>query len=145
VAHARFEMPLVDRTHGIALPTGPAAAQRVSVELDQGGWEFTSTSAMQTSPTAGLGEGRSGATLVLAPLGEPVIKLQPKTRNLAEEKTQFFVEAANLYVPGPGVVNSFARFTVRPVQGPRVGTRVRGSKRAHRWRCGAWTRWRMAL
>jgi hypothetical protein len=116
-AHARFEMPLPDRSKGIVLPTGPAATQRITLELDQGGWEFTSQAAVQVLPTPGLGEGRSGATLVLAPQGERVIMLQPKRRNAAEETTQFYAEASNLYVPGPGVVDGFARITVRPAQG----------------------------
>jgi hypothetical protein len=116
-AHVRFEMPVPDRTQGLVLPTGPAATQRVTLELDQGGWEFASPMAMQILPTPGLGDNRSGATLVLAPQGAPVIQLQPKRRNLAAETTQYFTEAANLYVPGPGVVNGFTRVTVRPVQG----------------------------
>jgi hypothetical protein len=115
--HVRYEMPVPDRTQGVVLPTGPAATQRVTIELDQGGWEFVSPRAVQILPTPGLGENRSGATLVLSPQGAPVIQLQPKRRNLAAETTQFFAEAANLYVPGPGVVNGFTRLTVRPVQG----------------------------
>jgi hypothetical protein len=116
-AHVRFEMPVPDRAGGILLPTGPAATQRVTIELDQGGWEFVSPVAVQILPTAGLGENRSGATLILAPQGAAVIRLQPKRRDLATETTQFFTEVANVYVPGPGVVNGFSRITVRPVQG----------------------------
>jgi hypothetical protein len=116
-AHVRFEMSVPDRTQSLLLPTGPAATQRVTLELDQGGWEFVSPMAVQILPTPGLGDNRSGATLVLAPQSAPVIQLQPKRRNLAAEATQFFTEAANLYVPGPGVVNGFTCVTVRPVQG----------------------------
>ena len=116
-AHVRFEMPVPDRANGIVLPTGPAATQRVTLELDQGGWEFVSPMAVQILPTAGLRENHSGATLVLAPQGIAIIRLQPKHRDIAAEVTQFFAEAANLYVPGPGVVNGFSRITVRPVQG----------------------------
>ncbi len=116
-AHARFEMPVADAATGVAVATGPAAAQRITLELDQGGWEFTSATAMQILPTPGLGEGRSGATLILAPLGESTIQLHPRTRDVGAEATQFFAEGANLYVPGPGVVDGFTRVTVRPVQG----------------------------
>lgn len=116
-ARIRFELPLADRTRPIALPTGPAAAQRVTVELDQGGWDFASPMAVQIVPASGLGENRSGATLVFAPHAAPFLQLQPKRRDLASEAPQFFVEAAHLYVPGPGVVNGFTRFSIRPVQG----------------------------
>jgi len=116
-AHAHFEMPVADSAKGIAVATGPAATQRITVELDQGGWEFTSPMAVQVLPTPGLGDSRSGATLVLAPQGAAMITLRPRRRDTAAEATRFFAEAANLYVPGPGVVDGFARVTIRPAQG----------------------------
>jgi len=64
-----------------------------------------------------MAEGRSGAKLVLGPDGEPVIRCAPQTRNLAAEPTRFYAEGATLFIPGPGVVNGYARVTVRPVQG----------------------------
>jgi hypothetical protein len=149
-AHARFEMPLPDRSRGIRLPTGPAATQRITLELDQGGWEFTSQGAVQILPTPGIGDDRSGATLVLAPQGPHLIMLRPRRRDAAAEVTRFYAEAANLYVPGPGVVDGFARVTVRPAQGrvsgvdldvPRgftVGDVVRGPVGA--WRFDPQTR-----
>ena len=106
-----------DRARGIAPPTGPAATQRVTLDLDQGGWEFVSPLAVQIQTTPNLGEGRSGATLVLSPEGTAVISLRPKRRNASQEATQFFAEASNLFLPGPGVVDGYARVTVRPAQG----------------------------
>lgn len=116
-ARAKFELPVPERAETIALPTGAAATQRVTLTLEQGGWEFTSPTAVQVLPTAGLAENRSGATLVLAPSAAPVIRLQPKRRNAASEAVQFFAESANLFVPGPGVVSGHTRVNVRPVQG----------------------------
>ncbi len=121
-ARVRFELPVPDRTQPIALPTGPAVTQRLTIELDQAGWEFVSPMAMLVLRTDyGSAEpgaaGKSGATLVLAPHTAAYVQLRPRQRDLATEATQFFAETANLYVPGPGVVNGFARVTVRPVQG----------------------------
>jgi len=116
-ANVRYEMAVPDRAQDLAVPTGPAAMQRVTVDLDQGGWDFVSPMAAQILPTPGLGDNHSGATLVLAPEGSPVIRLRAKRRDLATEATQFFAEASNLYVPGPGVVNGFTRVAVQPVQG----------------------------
>lgn len=116
-AHAKFEMPVPDLAKGWTLATGPAAMQRITVDLDQGGWEFASPTAVLVQPTAGLAENHSGATLVLAPGGAPTIRLQPRQRDLAAEAKQFFAETSMLYLPGPGVVNGFARVTVRPAQG----------------------------
>ena len=36
---------------------------------------------------------------------------------MAAEKPAFYAEAANLFLPGPGVVNGICRVTIRPVQG----------------------------
>ncbi len=116
-AMVKFELAVPDISRGVTLPTGPAAVQRVTVLLDQGGWEFGSPMAIQVTPTAALPAGRSGATLVLGPQGEPTIRFTPQTRNLAAEETRFYAETSVLFVPGPGVVNGSARVTVRPVQG----------------------------
>ena len=116
-ARVRFELPFPKLTESIELPTGPAATQKVTVSLDQGGWEFISPMAVQILQTTNLGDNRSGATLVFAPNKTPVIKLQPKRRDTTTETAQFFAESANLYISGPGAVNGFTRFMVRPVQG----------------------------
>ncbi|ACB73614.1 LysM peptidoglycan-binding domain-containing protein [Opitutus terrae] len=116
-AHARFEMALAGEARAVAVPTGPAALQRITVDLDQPGWEFASAHAVQVMPAAGLAENHSGATLTLTPGTEAEIQLQPRQRDLATEATQFFAEVANLYLPAPGVVNGVVRVTVRPAQG----------------------------
>lgn len=117
MARVRFEVPLPDRTSPIELPTGPGVVQRVTVELDQGGWEIVSPMAVQVRVTADLGPDRSGATLVLAPQVKPIIQFRPKQRDVGAEATQFFAETANLYIPSPGVINGVTRITVRPAQG----------------------------
>ncbi|MCK9589770.1 MAG: hypothetical protein M0Q93_10485, partial [Terrimicrobiaceae bacterium] len=116
-AHASFEMPADDLSKGLPFATGPAAVQRVTVQLDQGGWEFTSPSAVSVQALAGLPGNESGATLVLGASDSQVINIRTRVRDTAAEKTQFFAEAANLFVPGPGVVNGYCRITIRPVQG----------------------------
>lgn len=116
-AHARYEMPISDLSTGLALPTGSAAKQRVTIDFDQGGWEFASELAVRVIPTSYQTENRSAATLVFLPGGTPIITVRPKQRNAATEATQFFIEASQLYVPGPGVLNGYARVMVRPVQG----------------------------
>ena len=116
-AHATFEMPAPDISKGIAAPTGVAAIERVTIQLDQAGWEFASAAAVSVLPAAGLAEGQSGATLVLAPSASATINFNPKRRDVATEATQFFAELANLYIPGPGVVNGLHRVTIRPAQG----------------------------
>ena len=43
--------------------------------------------------------------------------LKPKARDVTTEATQFFVEASNLYLPGPGVVDGRHRLSIRASQG----------------------------
>lgn len=116
-ARVKFELPVTDITQPLALPTGSAAVQRVTILLDQAGWEFGSPMAARVTPTPGLAEGRSGATLVLGPAGAAEIRFTPQKRNLSTEQTRFYAETSALFVPGPGVVNGYAKVTVRPVQG----------------------------
>ncbi len=116
-ARATFELPVPDLTKGLPLVTGPAAVQRVTVRLDENGWEFTSPAAVSVQPRTDLPADASGATLVLQPGGNPVIHVRTRTRDTAAEATEFFVEADQLFVPAPGVVSGTSRFTIRPVQG----------------------------
>ncbi len=115
-ARATFELPVADLTKGIVAPTGPAAVQRIRVELDQQGWEFTSPMAAKIEVPE-TNSGTSVATLFIGPGARPVISLRPKQRDVSAEATQFFAEVANLYLPGPGVVNGRHRVTIRPAQG----------------------------
>lgn len=114
---AKFEMAVPDLSSGLPLPTGPAAMQRVTIDLDEAGWEFAAETAVQVVPTTGLPENHSGATLTLGAGEEVEIELRPKQRNISAEATLFFAEASTLYLPGPGVVNGHSRITVRPAQG----------------------------
>ncbi len=116
-AHATFEMPATDLSGGINLPTGVAAIQQVTIQMDQAGWEFASPQAVSVIPAPGLKPEESGAIIVFGPSEGPVIHFNPKRRDVASEVTQFFAEVANLYIPGPGVVNGFHRVTIRPAQG----------------------------
>jgi hypothetical protein len=114
---ANFEMPLVRPQEGFALPTGPAALQRVSVKWSEAGWEFASPASVATEAIAGLPESESGATLILRPLPEIAVQVQPRQRDVGAEAVRFFSEVSNLFVPGPGVVNGRHRVMVRPTQG----------------------------
>jgi len=116
-AHATFEMPATDLSGGIHLPTGSAAIQQLTLQMDQAGWEFASPQAVSMLPVPGLSAEQSGAIIVFGPSEEPIIHFNPKRRDAASEVTQFFAEVANLYIPGPGVVNGFHRVTIRPAQG----------------------------
>ncbi len=54
--------------------------------------------------------------MLLGP-GRASLFLKPKARDVTTEETQFFVEASNLYLPGPGVVDGRHRLHIRTSQG----------------------------
>ncbi|MFZ9938391.1 MAG: hypothetical protein ACO3JG_15240, partial [Luteolibacter sp.] len=123
IGKAEFEMPLANPAQGWNLPGGPAAMRKVTVRWDQQGWEFFSPAAARIEALANPGPNQSGATLTLAPADEVLIRARPRQRDAATEETKFFVEVANLFLPGQGVVNGRHRVTIRPAQG-RVATLI---------------------
>ncbi|HEU5078017.1 MAG TPA: hypothetical protein VFT72_02320 [Opitutaceae bacterium] len=115
-ADAKFAMP-VDIDQGIAVPTGPAAAQTIAVEIDQAGWSFATNNAMQVTDASAGKSGKSAAVLVLQPQTVSTIRLQPRAPDTATEAKKIFVESSDLYLPAPGTVSGVSRIHVRPVQG----------------------------
>lgn len=115
-ATVKFNLSVAPET-GIVVPTGPAAAERITVEIDQGGWSFSASNAIQVVD-ASIGQtGRSAAVLVLQPQRVSRIVLQPRGADETTEAKKIFIESAELYLPAPGTVTSIAHLNVRPVQG----------------------------
>ena len=112
-----YEMPVVNPVNGVAVPTGPAAVQDVVVRYDKAGWEFDSSAAMRVEALDGLEAGKSGARLLLASRRDMVLTMRPQARDVAGEEPNYFVEAANLFLPSPGVVDGRHLIQVRPSQG----------------------------
>ena len=116
-AKASFEMPLADPSAGWTVPTGPAAVRRIDVRWKESGWEFFSQHAARITTPAGLAGDVSGAVLLLGPADSVRIAARPKQRDVAAEETRFFAEVANLFLPGPGVVNGRHQVSLRLSQG----------------------------
>ncbi len=114
-ASFEFQLEVSDVTAGFDRPTGPAAVQKITASYDKPGWEFTSPAAVRITHDK-KGE-TTRATLLLAAHPKAHISLRPKARDVSTEETQFFVEAANLYLPSPGVIDGSHRINVRPAQG----------------------------
>jgi len=115
VGHATFEMPLGDLSVGVDLPSGPAGVRELTVNWDQGGWEFVSPQAVQVRPVDAADS--SGATLMLSPGDGGMLQARPKKRNARAEEARYFIESSHAYAPAPGVVNGRHRFSVRPARG----------------------------
>jgi len=111
-----FQVEAVEPMKGIAVPTGDAAVQEVELAYDEAGWDVLCTTAVKIESSTGKDEKSTQSQLLLGP-GKGVVVLKPKARDVTREETKFFVEASNLFLPGPGVVDGRHQFNVRTSQG----------------------------
>lgn len=126
---ATFDYTLEGLNFGQGIPvlTGRTALHKIDVTFDQPGWEATCAAAVRIQNLGAAADGKPDRSdmpqtrlqLLLLPETAPIV-LRPKARDLSLEATQFFVETAQLYTPGPGVVDGRHRLTIRASQG-RVG------------------------
>lgn len=110
-----FEMDVANVTAGFAVPTGPAAVQKIDAIYDLPDWQFQSSEAIRIAPSKT--KETSGASILLSPRPNPKVFLRPQARDVSLEETQFYVEAAHLYIPSPGVIDGRHRIQIRPAQG----------------------------
>lgn len=114
VASFEFLLEAVNLQEGIPVLTGSAAVQQLQLSYDEKGWEVSCVTAARLEPT--VDDSSTGAEILLGP-GNAVVQLKPGARDVSAEETKFFVECANLYLPGPGVVDGVHRLKVRTSQG----------------------------
>ena len=109
-----YQLEALNVAKGVPVLTGNAAVQEIQLSYDEPGWEITGSTAVRIesidSKTA------TQAKVLLGP-GAASLMLKPKARDVTNEKTQFFVEASNLYLPGPGVIDGRHRLNIRMSQG----------------------------
>lgn len=113
---ASFEYQLESLAAGQNIPvlTGAAAVAEISFHYDESGWNVQSSSAVRVESVAAED---STQAVVLLGAGEANIGLTPQTRDVTTEQTEFYVEASNLYLPAPGVVDGRHRLKIRVSQG----------------------------
>ncbi|MCA9136959.1 MAG: hypothetical protein KDB00_09370, partial [Planctomycetales bacterium] len=109
-----YQVEAVKPIDGIPVLTGAAAVGQVEIRYDEPGWEVSSPNAAQIESIDAADATQASA--LLSP-GKAHFFLRPQVRDVTTEQTQFFVEASNLYLPGPGVVDGRHRLHVRTSQG----------------------------
>jgi hypothetical protein len=110
----KYQLESLKPLEGIGVLTGTAAVQEVDFRFDEAGWDVVSSAAVHVENFDVAGKTR--AKVLLAP-GGATLSLRPQSRDVTNEETQFFVEASNLYQPGPGVVDGIHRLHMRVSQG----------------------------
>ena len=115
----QFQVEDIQSAEGIPVPTGSAALQQIDLNYDEVNWEVACDSAARIElVTAEQQPGSPAARVkILLGPGPAKILLRPQTRDLTTEETQFFVEGAGLYTPGPGVIDGKHRLKIRTSQG----------------------------
>lgn len=114
-AEFEFQLEAIKPTEGLAVLTGTAAVQEIALSYDEAGWEVVGPTAIRVEQIEATGE-TTQAKVLLGP-GAGSLVLKPKSRDVTMEKTQFFVEASNLFLPGPGVVDGRHKLNIRTSQG----------------------------
>ncbi|MEM6472832.1 MAG: hypothetical protein AAF802_24940 [Planctomycetota bacterium] len=113
-ASFEYRLEAIQPTSGLPVLTGNAALQTIELEYDRAGWDVVCTEAIRVESSEE--EDATKAAVLLGP-ESATIMFRPKMRDVTAEETQFFVEASNLYVPGPGVVDGRHRLQIRTSQG----------------------------
>ncbi|MEM7312907.1 MAG: hypothetical protein AAF497_07120, partial [Planctomycetota bacterium] len=109
-----YQLEALSPMQGIPELTGMASVQQVEVAYDEPDWEISSPQAVRIE-TLEAGEKATRARVLLSGSGKLFVK--PKARDVASETKQFFVEASNLYLPAPGVIDGRHVLNVRMSQG----------------------------
>ena len=115
-AQFEFQIEAVKPKEGISVPTGDAAVQRIELSYDEGGWDVNCSTAVRIEQVGEEDQEATRTRLLLGP-GQGLVTLKPRARDVTMEDTRFFVEASNLFLPGPGVVDGRHQLNVRASQG----------------------------
>ena len=110
-----YQLEALKPTEGVPVLTGIAAVQEIRLSYDEAGWDVISPSAVLVE-AIGSDVDKTSVKVLLGPEKASIV-LKPKARDVSTEERLFFVEMANLYLPGPGVVDGRHRFHIRPAQG----------------------------
>ncbi|TWU01598.1 hypothetical protein [Neorhodopirellula pilleata] len=113
-ANFEYQLEAVHPRESVPVLTGDAAVATIRFHYDESGWEVRSPTAVRIESVEA--DDSTQAAILLGP-GDASVSLQPTARDVSTETTKYFVEASNLYLPGPGVIDGRHRFQIRTSQG----------------------------
>lgn len=109
-----YQLESLDPIKGVPVLSGNAAVQQIELSYDQPGWDISGLTAISVQQIEA--DDATKAKVLLGP-GPASLMFKPQARDVTTEQTQFFVEASNLYLPGPGVIDGRHRLNIRTSQG----------------------------
>jgi hypothetical protein len=100
---------------GFTLPTTSGLINELSLTV--AGLDVDVLSPQAVSVRRELKGTNTVATLVLSPVNDAWIGWKPRSRDVKREKTVFYAEVSQLYVPSAGVIEGAHLVAIRPAQG----------------------------
>ncbi len=102
---------------GFILPTAFGLVNRVTVSVTGRDVDIASPQAVSVVREEAPGSTNTLATLVLSPTQNAWIGWKPRSRDTRREKSVFYAELFQLYIPAAGVIEGIHSVQVRPAQG----------------------------
>lgn len=108
-----------DGLPGFHLPTHQGLVNELTLQLDRADVEIVSPQVISARPAAAnaTGEIKTVFKLVLAPERNVWVAWKPRSRDTRSEKTVFYAELAQLFIPTAGIIEGVHEVQVRPAQG----------------------------
>lgn len=106
-----------DGQRGFQLPTQHGLVNRATLRVTGLDVDVASPQAVSVQRDASAASTNTVATLVLTPANDAWIAWQPRSRDTRREKSVFYAELVQLYVPAAGVIEGLHSVQVRPAQG----------------------------
>jgi hypothetical protein len=113
--HYQLQLASRDSQAGLHLPVPYGLANRLELQVSHGDVDVFSPQAVSIQRK--LTQNDTVANLVLAPTDRAWIGWRPRSRDLRNEKTLFYAELWQLYVPAAGVVEGVHLVSLRPAKG----------------------------
>lgn len=104
-----------DGESGIALPTPYGLINQAALTV--AGLDVDVRSAQSVSIRREVAGTNTVAAVVLSPVGEAWLGWKPRSRDVKREKSVFFADLKQLYVPAAGVIEGMHFVSIRPAQG----------------------------
>src|SRR6185503_14169608 len=104
-----------DNESGISLPTQHGLVNQLTLTV--AGLDVDVLSPQAVSIQREMSSSNTVATLVLSPVADAWIGWKPRSRDVKLEKTVFYAEVSQLYVPSAGVIEGAHLVAIRPAQG----------------------------
>jgi hypothetical protein len=106
-----------DETTGFRLPTHPALVHSVALTVSGIDADVIAPDAVSIQRDDTAPSNTTIAQLVFTPARDPWVGWKPRSRDARRERTVFYAEVQQVYVPGAGVLEGLHQLLLRPAQG----------------------------